>query len=72
MDSTLLGLLLATSGTGLLLLGLRESALMPALLVVHLGAVLALFLMLPYGKFVHGLHRLSALARFAAETQEGG
>jgi citrate/tricarballylate utilization protein len=31
------------------------------LLVVHLGAVLALFVTLPYGKFVHGLYRATAL-----------
>jgi citrate/tricarballylate utilization protein len=72
LDTSLLSMLLLTSGTGLLLLALRDSALMPGLLVVHLGAVLALFLMLPYGKFVHGLHRLSALHRYAAERQEGG
>jgi citrate/tricarballylate utilization protein len=72
LDTTLLLMLLATSATGLLLLLLRASAFMPALLVVHLGSVLALFLMLPYGKFVHGIHRLSALHRFAAERQAGG
>ena len=35
---------------------------MPYLLIVHLGIVLALFLTLPYGKFVHGLYRVAALA----------
>jgi len=41
---------------------------MAALLVVHLGIVLALFVTLPYGKFVHGFYRLLALARDAAEA----
>jgi hypothetical protein len=31
------------------------------LLALHLGAVLALFVTLPYGKFVHGFYRLAAL-----------
>ena len=31
------------------------------MLAVHLGAVMALFVTLPYGKFVHGLYRLAAL-----------
>ena len=39
---------------------------MGALLVVHLGAVLALFLTLPYGKFVHGIYRAAALMKYAA------
>ena len=40
---------------------------MGILLVVHLGVVLALFLTLPYGKFVHGLYRLLALIRYHRE-----
>jgi citrate/tricarballylate utilization protein len=41
---------------------------MPALLLVHLGLVLALFLTLPYGKFVHGMYRTAALVKYASET----
>jgi hypothetical protein len=29
--------------------------------------VLALFVTLPYGKFVHGIYRAAALAKYAAE-----
>jgi citrate/tricarballylate utilization protein len=36
---------------------------------VHLGVVLALFLMLPYGKFVHGIYRFAALVRFHVERR---
>ena len=43
--------------TGLALLVLRHEPAMPWLLIVHLGTVLALFVTLPYGKFVHGLYR---------------
>jgi citrate/tricarballylate utilization protein len=38
---------------------------MATLLAVHLGIVLALFVMLPYCKFVHALYRSGALLRFA-------
>jgi citrate/tricarballylate utilization protein len=40
---------------------------MGPLLIVHLGAVLALFVTLPYGKFVHGLYRVAALVLNANE-----
>lgn len=62
-------LLLLSSVTGLLLLAFRETAQMPALLVVHLGVVLALFVTLPYGKFVHGTYRLAALMLAAVESR---
>jgi citrate/tricarballylate utilization protein len=60
-DRSFMALLFVTSLTGLALLGLRESAVMAPLLAVHLGAVLALFVTLPYGKFVHGVYRIAAL-----------
>jgi citrate/tricarballylate utilization protein len=67
LDTTFLALLFATSFTGLLLLVLRQTPLMPPLLVVHLAIVLALFATLPYGKFVHGIYRAAALLRYAVE-----
>lgn len=70
MDAALLVLLLFSSITGLLLLVLRETAAMGALLVVHLGFVMALFLTLPYGKFVHGMYRFVALAKYALERKQ--
>ena len=60
-------LLLITGATGLLLLVLRESIWMPTLLALHLGPVLALFLLLPYGKFVHGIYRALALVKYRRE-----
>ena len=67
MDIAFTVLLFLTSLTGLVLLVLRETPLMGLLLVVHLGVVLALFLTLPYGKFVHGIYRGAALVRYALE-----
>jgi citrate/tricarballylate utilization protein len=69
MDVSFTLLLLLTSATGLALLALRHSVAMAPLLVVHLSTVLALFVTLPYGKFVHGLYRTAALMKFAAEAE---
>jgi citrate/tricarballylate utilization protein len=66
-DVSFIALLWLTSATGLLLLVLRERSIMPALLMVHLASVLALFLTLPYGKFVHGVYRMAALVKYTSE-----
>jgi citrate/tricarballylate utilization protein len=67
MDTAFIVMLLLTSLTGLLLLVFRSTAAMGILLAVHLGVVFALFLSMPYGKFVHGIYRSVALIRFAHE-----
>ena len=64
LDRAFLVLLLLTAVTGLLLLALRHERAMGLLLIVHLGVVLALFVTLPYGKFVHGLYRGIALLHY--------
>ncbi len=69
MDESFIALLFLTSLTGFLLLALRDHAVMSALLVVHLGVVLALFVTLPYGKFVHGIYRTAALINYAMESR---
>jgi citrate/tricarballylate utilization protein len=69
LGAAFLTMLLLTSVTGLLLLVLREQPTMPALLVVHLASVLALFITFPYGKFVHGIYRGAALLKFRREEQ---
>jgi citrate/tricarballylate utilization protein len=40
------------------------------LLALHIGIVFALFITMPYGKFVHGIYRFMALVRYAKETRE--
>jgi len=55
------------AATGLVLLLLRDTGAMGALLVVHLGTVVALYLTAPYGKFVHIVYRSAAVLRSAAE-----
>jgi len=69
IDIAFLVLLSLTSATGLLLLFLRETSVMGALLVIHLGIVMALFLTLPYSKFVHGIYRMAAIAKYALERE---
>jgi citrate/tricarballylate utilization protein len=71
LDVSFITLLFLASLTGLLLLGLRERSVMGLLLIVHLSVVLALFLTLPYGKFVHSLFRLAALVKYAREDRQG-
>lgn len=70
MDRAFIALLLLTSATGLALLAWREAAVMPALLALHLGAVIALFLTLPYGKFAHAVYRSAALLKYNIERRQ--
>ena len=69
MDVAFIVMLFLTSLTGLLLLLLRETSAMGPLLAVHIGVVFALFITMPYGKFVHGIYRFVALVRYARERQ---
>src|SRR6185312_12271110 len=71
MDTAFIAMLFLTSLSGFALLVLRDTGLMGILLAIHLGIVLALFLSLPYGKFVHGLYRFLALVKYAAERRRG-
>jgi citrate/tricarballylate utilization protein len=66
-DVALIWLLLAVAATGLALLALRGTGAMGLLLAVHLGTVLALFVLLPYSKMVHGAYRAAALLRDALQ-----
>ncbi len=67
MDVAFIAMLFMTSLTGLALMLLRDTAAMGPLLAIHLGVVFALFITMPYGKFVHGLYRFAALVRYAEE-----
>ena len=69
MDMGLLAQLFLVAVTGLALLFFRHTSAMGMLLVIHLGFVLALFVSLPYGKFVHGLYRFAALVRHHADQR---
>ncbi|CBS87202.1 tricarballylate utilization 4Fe-4S protein TcuB [Azospirillum lipoferum] len=68
-DYALLVLLFLTAASGFALLGLRGTAAMGPMLLLHLGIVLGLFATLPYGKFLHAPFRVAALLRAAMERQ---
>ncbi len=72
MDRGFIALLFLTSLTGLALLAWRDTSAMALLLAIHLGAVMALFLTLPYGKFAHGIFRSAALLKWAIEKRLPG
>lgn len=70
MDVAFILMLFLTSLSGLVLLVLRATPAMGVLLALHIGIVFALFITMPYGKFVHGIYRFMALVRYAKETRE--
>jgi citrate/tricarballylate utilization protein len=70
MDLAFLALLFLTSASGLALWLGRGSAALPLLLCLHLGAVMALFATLPYGKFAHAVFRTASLLRYAVEKRQ--
>ncbi len=69
LDRGFIALLFLVSVTGFAVLFLRETAALPLTLAVHLGAVMALFLTLPYGKFAHAAFRSAALLKYAIEKR---
>jgi citrate/tricarballylate utilization protein len=70
MDTAFTVMLFLTALTGMALLFWRATSAMGPLLAIHLGLVFALFITLPYGKFVHGLYRFAALVRYARERRQ--
>ena len=70
MDRGFIALLFLTAVSGLALWAARGTAALPLTLCLHLGAVMALFLTMPYSKFGHGFYRLAALLRHAVEKRQ--
>ena len=70
MDLGFIALLFLVSLTGLALWLFRSTPAMALLLCAHLGAVMGLFLTLPYGKFAHGIFRTASLLRHATEKRQ--
>lgn len=67
MDLAFIVMLFLTALTGLGLMLLRDTPTMGIGLALHLGVVAALFLSLPYSKFMHAIYRTLALYRAHAE-----
>jgi citrate/tricarballylate utilization protein len=70
MDRALVTLLFIVGSSGLALALARHTAAMPLLLCLHLAAVLAFFITMPYGKFAHGAYRAAALLKWAIERRQ--
>ncbi len=70
MDLGFIALLFLVSSSGLALWLARATPALALLLCLHLGAVMALFATLPYGKFAHGIFRTAALLRHAVEKRQ--
>jgi citrate/tricarballylate utilization protein len=66
-DVALLMLLAMIAVTGLVLLAVRATGAMGFAMAIHLGFILAFFLVMPYSKMVHGVYRSAALLRRAVE-----
>ena len=69
MDLGFIALLFGISASGLALALLKGTPALPLLLCLHLGAVMALFATMPYGKFAHGIFRGAALLKWAIEKR---
>lgn len=69
METAFLLMMFLSGLTGLLLMALGATPAMGVMLAIHLGVVFALFLTMPYGKFIHGFFRFAALALYAAERK---
>jgi citrate/tricarballylate utilization protein len=70
MDRGFLALLFLTAISGLALMLVKTTPALPIALSIHLGAVMALFLTLPYGKFAHGIYRSVALLKWSIERRQ--
>lgn len=68
-EMAFIGLLFFVAVTGLALYWLGQTALMPAMLALHLGSVLSFFLITPYTKMAHGFYRMAALVREEAKRR---
>ena len=69
MDRGFIALLFLTATSGLVLWLARGTPALALTLCLHLGAVMALFATMPYGKFGHGIFRTAALLRHAVEKR---
>jgi len=70
MDLGFIALLFVVGLSGLALPLWRDTAALPLLLCAHLGAVMAFFATMPYGKFAHSVYRGAALLKWAIERRQ--
>lgn len=68
-EMAFIALLGATAATGLALYAVTGTGAVPLMLALHLGTVLALFLLMPFSKMVHGFFRFTALVAEARKRR---
>jgi citrate/tricarballylate utilization protein len=71
-DYLFLVILGLTSLSGMLTLASRTTRAMGFILTIHLGLIAALFITMPYGKFVHSVYRSLAIIRHRIEQLQSG
>ena len=69
MDLGFIALLFLVGASGLAMAALKTTPALPLLLCLHLGAVMAFFVTMPYGKFAHGVYRSAALLKWSMERR---
>lgn len=70
MDRGFIAVLFIVASTGMALWLLRGTGALALMLCLHLAAVMAFFLTMPYSKFAHGFYRSAALLRYNVEKRE--
>jgi citrate/tricarballylate utilization protein len=70
MDRAFIALLFLVASSGLGLMALKATPALAVMLCIHLGAVMAFFATMPYGKFAHGIYRSAALLKWAIEKRQ--
>lgn len=70
MDYAFIIMLFLSSFSGLVLMCFKESAFLAYALYFHLSTILALFVMIPYSKFVHIFYRFIALLKYNTDELE--
>ena len=70
MDLGFIALLFVVGASGLAMAALKTTPALPLLLCLHLGAVMAFFVTMPYGKFAHGVYRSAALLKWSIERRQ--
>lgn len=70
MDYALIFMLFASSLSGLLLMICKNTPALAFMLYLHLSTIMALFVMIPYSKFIHIFYRFIALLKYNADEFE--
>jgi citrate/tricarballylate utilization protein len=71
LDIYMLVLLNLIAFTGLLTMIFRETSYMGVIFTIHMGLVVALFIIAPYSKIIHILYRYLSLMKYNSSRKAG-